>query len=280
MIACLQRRWFVAALALAVLASLSSFQGLALWPVGAIMLVWQSRRWNNWILIWIGTAVVTAAFYFWNYTYVSATPHSPGLLVKFFLVEVGDVVPRANDLRFHELFGAVILAAAVYVVVQCVRHDRDALPVALIAFGLLFDALVVLGRAGFPLSVAATQSRYTMPNLIILVAIVSYSCAHLNRVWMFSVLALVAVQFALSTDSGLTSARAFDHSLTDSARFAVNFDRIPAKHLYCSAVYGYLVYNVHEPGNFPLARADHLSEFSAGALRTYRAAGLPVIPCR
>lgn len=278
MIACLQRRWFVAALALAVLASFSSFQGLALWPVGVIMLLWQSRRWTRWLFLWSGAAVVTAAGYFWHYSYGSAIPHSPRVLLDFLLVEMGDVVPRANDLGLHEVFGGLVLVAALYVVVQSVRHDRDALPVALIAFGLLFDVLVAMGRSGFPLSVAATQSRYTMPNLIVLVAIVCYSCAHVNRAWMFSVLAVVAVQCTLTTDSGLGSASALDQNLTNSARFAVNFDRIPAKYAYCFAIYGYLVYNVHEPGYYPLARADRLSEFSAGPLRSYQAAGLPSVP--
>jgi hypothetical protein len=276
---CLQRRWFVAALTLAVLASFSSFQGLALWPVGAVMLLWQSRRWDRWMLIWGGAAVATAAGYFWHYSYKSTLPHSPGLMVKFFLIELGEVVPRANDLGLHELFGAATLVAAVFVVVQSVRHDRDALPVALITFGLLFDVSIVLGRAGYPLFVAATQSRYTMPNLIILVAITSYGCAHLERAWIFSVFALVAVQFALTTDSGLGSATAYDRMLTDNARLAVNFDRIPAKERLCDAIYGFLVYNDPKPGELPIARTDHLSEFSSGSILNYRAAGLPYTDC-
>jgi hypothetical protein len=275
MIYCLQRRWFVVALALAVLASFSSFQGLALWPVGVIVLVWQSRHWDRRVLIWSGAAAVTAVGYFWHYSARSAPTHSPVPMVQFLLVELGEVVPRANALRLHELFGAVILAAAVYVVIQSVRHDRDALPVALITFGLVFDVFIAVGRAGLPLSVSATQGRYTMPNLIILVAIVSYACAHLNRAWMFSVLALVAVQFALTTDSGLASASALDRNLTDSARLAVNFDRVPAKESFCYAILAEFAYQDPEPGYFAIARTDHLSEFSSSRIQKYRAAGLP-----
>jgi hypothetical protein len=277
MIYCLQRRWLALALVVAVLASFSSFQGLALWPVGVIMLMWRGPWWHRRLLIWIGGALVTAVGYFWHYNARSLPTHSPRLMIEFFLVELGEVVPRANALHLHELIGAVILAAAAYVIIQCLRHDRDGLPVALITFGLLFDVFVVAGRAGLPLSVGATQSRYTMPNLIIVVAIVSYACAHLHRVWMFSVLALVAVQFVLTTDSGLASARALDGNLTESARLAVNFNRVPAKESLCYAVAAQYDFGIPDPGYFAIARTDHLSEFSSGSILEYRAAGLPSI---
>src|ERR1700683_2389464 len=56
MIYSLQRQWFVVAVVFAVLASFSSFQGLALWPVGALWLLLQYRRWDKEILVWIATA--------------------------------------------------------------------------------------------------------------------------------------------------------------------------------------------------------------------------------
>jgi hypothetical protein len=62
---------------------------------------------------------------------------------------MGEIVPGSSALRLHELIGLVLLVAAGYVVGQSIRHHRECLPVALIAFGLLFDAIIALGRVEY-----------------------------------------------------------------------------------------------------------------------------------
>ena len=186
MIYCFQRRWFVVAVVLAVLASFSSLQGLFLWPAGLIWLLLRKRRFDKEILIWIAAAVATTVVYFVNFSRGTVVPiwRYPVVTARFVLIELGNVVPQqAYDYRLHELFGFLILAASAFVVVQSIRHDRDCLPVALIAFGLIFDLFIALGREEFGY-LEATHSNYSMPNVLIVVAIVAYACAHINRSWM------------------------------------------------------------------------------------------------
>ena len=96
MLCCLQRGWFVGAVALAVVASLSSFQGLELWVVGTIWLVW--RGWDRRIPVWLGIGVVTTAVYLWRLN-AQPTGHAwrhPVTITEFVLVELGEVVPRSG----------------------------------------------------------------------------------------------------------------------------------------------------------------------------------------
>ena len=72
------------------------------------------------------------------------------------------------------VFGAVILALAVFVVLRWgIRRDESGgapIGVALIVFGLLFDALVTEGRLDLA-SGLASQSRYTTYDLLVLAGI-------------------------------------------------------------------------------------------------------------
>jgi hypothetical protein len=275
----LQRGWFVAALLLAILASFSSLQGLFLWPVGLMWLVLRKRRCDKEVLWWTGVAVLTTVLYFVSFQRGTVVPiwRYPVLTAKFVLIELGEVVPQqAYNWTLHELFGSLILAAAAFVVVQSIRHDRDGLLVVFIAFGLIFDLFIALGREEFGF-VEAAHSDYSMPNVLIIVAIVAYACAHFNRSWMFAILtALVAVQLVAATDSGLNAAMIQDRFATDNARILVNLDRIPVRERGCYAIYA--VYDVDGYADLQLAKKDRLSEFSQGPLERYGAEGVAAIP--
>jgi len=281
----LQRGWLVAALALTVIASFSSLQGLLLWPVGIIWLIWPG--WNTRVarrvVVWLGCALVTTVVYFWNFNQqsIGLTWRHSVTLAEFVLVELGEVIPGSSALWLHELGGLVLLVAAGYVVVQSVRHHLECLPVALIAFGLLFDGIIALGRVEYALfaslRVTATPSRYTMPNLLILLAVVAYAWAHTK--WKWVVAALVACQLVVATASGLTSSSAIDQHLVTGARFAVNLDKIPTAGAECYRTVGFFDYvyvaaGVNPDRDVALARSDHLSEFSDS--QKYR--GFPAIP--
>ncbi len=312
----------------AVAASLCCFQGLALWPVGLICLVWTlpevphlwPRRRKVEIVTWCGAAIGTALIYFWRYSFGPAhcsvkgtfiyscasesstfALHHPITTAQFVFVELGEVIPNADakTLWLNGLLGAAMFALAVFVTVQSIRHRRDGrncLPVALLAFGLLFDLFIAVGRVGYGISALAPQSSYTMPNLLILVAIVSYAWVHCRRepnqvrgfttrLLIFSGIAFLVIQFAVTTDSGIAHARVWNQNLVTGARLVVNLNDVPVKEEGCYGFYGVFVYLYAVPElrypAFADAQEDHLSVFSPGLFNKYRAEGLPNIPpCR
>ena len=202
---------FGLATAAAVAASFSFLQGLALWPVGLVCLVWalptDPRRWKRIqkaeILVWLGTGTGTMVASLWGYRFKplgcvvqgqfrftcsgsvsSFALHHPLRTAEFVFVEIGDVIPNstASTLWMSGLLGAGLFVVAVFVVVQSVRRRlevRNCLPVALITFGLLFDLLVAVAHVEL-LTQAAPSSTFTMPNLLILIAIITYAWGHIG----------------------------------------------------------------------------------------------------
>ena len=142
------------AILVAVLASYSNIQGLFLWPIGLLCILWPhdaaSREWRRlYVPVWCSVAAVTAAIYFVGYQSAAPSPDGlfpttlfgsntagispsfvlshPVLTVQSVLVNIGNVVPVSWNPQHpwsNELFGTVILAAAAYVVVQCVRQRQ------------------------------------------------------------------------------------------------------------------------------------------------------------
>ena len=188
---------FLGAMATAVLGSYSSVQGLLIWVVGLLCLAWplwhDRRQWNRIRSIQVGTWVIaagiTTALYYWNFApsetgqFVPVTVrpplwslHHPLHLAQFFIVDIGNLVPRGG-VALRETLGVAILAAAVGVVIDCIRRQRSSrllpLPIALIAFGLAYDWLVSVGRLSLGLDYAV-KSQYTMPNVVLLVGVVTY----------------------------------------------------------------------------------------------------------
>jgi hypothetical protein len=311
---------FVLALAVAVVASFSFLQGLALWPVGLICLLWtfsrdsgQARRQIIAASIWVAAAFVVTLAAIWGYSYkplgcsvggqasvacgnssvFSFALHHPQRLVEWVLVALGEIIPnsRAGTLWLNGVLGAVLLAAAIAIVVQSVRHrhdGRNCLPVALITFGLLFDFLVAVLRAEL-LTISWVYSSYEMPNLLILLAIVLYGWGWLapvqaRRTFAVVGIALLLLQFAVTTRSGLSGARAFDEHQATAGQLAVNLDRVPPQEVSCYDLFGvvpYLLFPVVHYVGYAEARQDDLSVFASGSRPAYRQKGLPVIqPCR
>jgi hypothetical protein len=315
---------FPMAIVAAVLASWSFLHGLVLWPVGFICLVWSlpidprqwTRRSRTEVVVWVGSSLVTAATSLWGYKFgtlgcnvagkvsfncsgsvSSYAQGHPARVGEFVLVSLGEVIPNshAGTLWLNGLLGALLLIAAGFVIFRSIqhRHDgRNCLPVALLTFGLLDDLLIASGRAQF-LTELAPSSVYTMPNLVILIALVSYLWSAVltsvdwkhsfrNRLILTSVVGFVAVQVVISTNAGIHGARYFDRHLTTGARLVVNLDRIPARSIGCYEFYGEFVYLVFSPAvttypAFEEARQDKLTVFSPALYRQYRAEGLPDI---
>jgi hypothetical protein len=171
------------AIAMAVIGSYSSLQGMFIWPVGLIVVLW--RRWPRaFVMTWLVSAVVTVGVYFYHFDFSATGSGQSGYVfahpfaaLEFFFLSIGDVMgkplppgPQASDPLLVGL-GVVIFLLAVASLALYGRRSRPARsPVgpALICFGVLFALSITYGRSSYGLSVA-TQSRYVTFDLLILV---------------------------------------------------------------------------------------------------------------
>lgn len=305
-------RWtFILAAVAAVAASFSSFQGLFLWPLGLICLVWTPRSWSRgYRILWISVAVVTTGIYFIGYqsnpqlpdglfsgvsfglTVSSLSPlyalGHPLLFAQMLLVTVGNAVPLSWNPQSpwsNEVIGAVLIATSAYVVTQCVRERQGragCLPVILIGFGFALDAAAEIGRVKFGLPGGAFVSRYSMGSLLVVVGILTYGWAHVLARHVLAAVGLGAflvLQVIASTNYGITQSEAYRQSLVTGAQLAVNEQPLRG----CDAFLG--VSDYHLPTNLSPSfvasmKADRLNLFSPGAIEHYRAEGLPKLaPC-
>jgi hypothetical protein len=296
---------------LAVAASYSSFQGLLLWPIGLVCLLWV-RNDARVIWLWLSGAVVTTAIYFVGYLAAPPSPDgmfpktlfglnvasvSPGyaldhpiLTVQVILATVGNAIPINSDPKTpwgSEVIGVLVVVAAAYVVVRCVRQRGErttVLPLALIGFGLLFDIGAEIGRVKLGVSEAAFVSRYSMGGLLLLLAVLTYGLRSVSgrravQIGVVTLLAIVAVQVVSSARYGVSQSVANKQTLETGARLVVNNDRVPPKQRECYDFSGLISY--HLPllsANFVRSvHADHLSVFAYRPYRVYRSEGLPII---
>jgi hypothetical protein len=174
---------FTCALAIAVVGSFSSLQGLIIWPAGLILL-YHRRRQRSFAVAWIIVAIGSVVLYFHNFN--GATGPLPNFAwqhpvdsLKFYFTLVGDIagVPLSNAHGPNGavmLLGLVIVGMAILTVLVCgIRRDDEGpgpVGIALICYGLLFGVTVTQGRliTGYA---SAGASRYTTFELLIVVGI-------------------------------------------------------------------------------------------------------------
>lgn len=266
--------WAVLVLAIscAVAASYSSTQGLILWPVGLVGILWtqpwkpnlwaRSARWMS--ATWVGSAIVTTAIYFTGYQSVAPNPwnlfpaqllgvnfsstspsyvaNHPMASAEFLLVLTGNVI-SLGPLWLRGGVGAVLLIVSVYVIVRSAQRRHSGiityLPAALIAFGLIVDVLTVFGRTRYGLSYSLS-SRYTMFNLVLLIGIGVFALQYLYtadrssvRVASAAVVLLVVAQVAMSTVGGVAKVAAGQRSLHMEGRLVTTTDLVPASERLC-----------------------------------------------
>ena len=269
--------WFGLAASAAVIASLSVVQGFTLWIVGLICLMWshpREKRTYRECSAWIGIGAATTALYSvgFNFSITGCLPgacgvgpslHHPVTTIRFFLALIGNVLPSGyltaifaepTSFAFQEFIGALVLAAGVFVMVLSIRERhvtiRLPVPLVLITFALLFDSMIAVGRAGGAGAElgALFNNRYVMPNLLLLVGIVSYALAHIptwpwaaaeagsngrrwRRWFQWAALGLLSVfvvgQAIWATKFGIANGESSRGLLVGQARTVVNLQRQP-----------------------------------------------------
>jgi hypothetical protein len=307
------------AIVAAVLGSFSMVQGFLIWPTGLVALLWvwtrERKRWGE-VGAWSACAAVTMLVYLHGYHWGvgcigpaqnCSIVHNAGRPVhtsSYYLTLAGDALGIAVrwPSAVEQLLGVLVLAAAAVVIVRSVQtRDRTRLPLPLlmIVFALLFDLTVALGRAGQRL-VAGQQGRYTMPNLILVAALVAYAWAHPPRLRAARsgdrrAIAITAACAALGlfvvaqgvygTQYGIRQARVLRSHQVRDARTVINLDRVPYRLRGCY-INLYVWNGAFDASKalvligLPLysARHDRLMMFDPKVYRRYRAQGPPPPP--
>src|SRR5215211_6075427 len=167
-----RRLSFAAALAGATLASLSSAQGLLVWPVGLVqLLVGQPGRRAKWILVgaWSLLGAAEWLVYFLDYHIPAHTTTSPPTdlvvgplyLLRFFLTALGSSLSWWQEPAFAIGFLLLVLAgASIFLVIRQGRVAEYSFWTSLLLFAFLVLLAVTVGRAERGID-QAMVSRYT-----------------------------------------------------------------------------------------------------------------------
>lgn len=178
--------WIVLATVFALLATCSSIQGLAVWPAGTVFPLASAgtsacnalsdRR----LPVWLALAFVGLAFYGWIFS-LTPTRHSSSNDILAALsaepLAVTRFAPGVASAVWGDHLGDRAVPAGIVVVAICVGavahalcskgRQQLAMPLALLAFGAGFAAMVVAGRFRFG-EHAALESRHSAYVLLAL----------------------------------------------------------------------------------------------------------------
>ncbi len=305
--------WFSIAVLAAIMASMSFVSGFIVWPVGAICIVWsrpRQRQTTIEIAVWIAAAMVTSVVYFLGFSWQSTCLPSLGCIPNaaishplsgfhFFVVLIGNVIPGGffsapfppSSFARYDAAGIALLMVSLFIVVQSWREreskERFPLPLLLVVFALLMDAVVAFGRTGEGLFSAINSNRYEFPNLVLLSGIVLFAWSHMpslrppvavHRGWaamawlpIFVLAVFLGIQTVVATQFGLDNGRLERAWLVDGARLAVNLNEVPVHERLCERA----AYFIPTPTIIREAAEDHLGEFEPNLHRYYRQLGPP-----
>ncbi len=305
----LSRPITVIAIAVAVIGSFSSLQGLLIWPAGLLLLYQRGRSKTS--FLWLAFGVITGAVYFYDlnlrhgdstYAFVH-----PAMAVEYFLLAIGDVLGVQVSPHLEATTDALMALGFVIVILACWclfnygrrRDEVTGSPVGacLILYGLLFAGLMTVGRADGGLSVAAT-SRYTTYDLLIPVGCYLTMLGRVHRLetdrgrehlrqrrWarQSSAIALgilvfvMCLQVAVGTTTGLAQARNWYLLQRASGRVTVNTPASGSAYESnlllptCDCPY----FAATLPQLTQILRTHHLSMFATNDAAVYAREGLP-----
>jgi hypothetical protein len=169
-----------AAIAVAIVGSYSSTQGLLIWPIGLLLLVYRSRS-AKICRVWTAAAVLTVLFYFFRYdlhvaTSVPPLPRYPVFPLLFAIFAIGDVLgvllkPGQHNTWLLLLGGFIGVLAIASICRYAFRRDNSSgtpIGVCLCCFGLGFVALTSSSRARLGYYEAGVSRYVTFDVLIVL----------------------------------------------------------------------------------------------------------------
>ncbi len=292
-------------LLVATAASYSSLQGLMLWPVGFLCIAWRTRATDGArrqsprvlrtrLAAWVAGAVAVTLLYFVGYHFndlgqsgsVTYVIHHPAQGLQYFLLLLGNVFPTHSPyLVVHTVVGAAVLAVAVLAVVTELRTSGAAiypLTTALVLFAVLFDVYAAIGRVSFG-PVQALSSRYTMANLLIVVAIILFVYRSrrgserpaATTALSVALVPILALQVATSTHTGLDQTRAIRNVRLACARTTANLSAVKPR-LRVTEIQSFCYPSTPALLSLlPIARSDQLAQLGPGARQHYRELGPP-----
>ncbi len=247
-----------------VVGSFSSLQGLLVWPVGLVLLLFRGRS-RRCLTAWIAAACATTALYLYHLNlkagsvFPSSLTHHAVSPILFAIFAIGDVLgvpiePGGSNTGIL-LLGLIIVVLAVAALGVCgLRPDKaGASPVgaALIWFGLLFSIVVALGRHRLGYW-GASSSGYTIYDVWILIGVYMVLLDRKSQVRrreadppkrsferllivkgpntyryaMWLVLAFLALQPIIGVGNGVDGARTIHVAELKSASTAQNINRV------------------------------------------------------
>jgi FkbM family methyltransferase len=206
------------AIALCFLATLSAYHGVLAWLVilPGVYLVFPTRRRSVtacfWLLACFGT---TMAIYYIDYHPSGAFKPDPLLILKsptqvasFWLALMGAPLSQifsstslvAEGLGFTSL---ALFAIAVFASIRFGLVRRQLAWILIGSYGVVADSMVAIGRAGWGLGVASTQSRYMIIAVLIPVAALFLlaELASRSSIWRWSFRSAVIAVAGLSLAS-------------------------------------------------------------------------------
>lgn len=295
----------------ATMASFSSLQGLLLWPIGLLVIVWRSEQRRSMVTlggIWALASMIVAGVYFHGFNFQSGATgggsvgfavRHPFEMLTYFVAAVGNVIPSTSSasLHTHEALGSVLCVAALVVVVQCLGERSSPargsipLPATLILYGILFDLSIAFGRLSFGVA-QALAPRYTMANILLLIGIALHVIhradakvrpVHSSRarrnpialVVLSLMMGLLIVQVAWGVRFGIVNGSVVEQSRVAGARTVTNLDRMStAESEQYVSEFAYPNLKALDP-LLTLAERDHLNVFVPSVREKYRKLGPP-----
>ncbi|TAE27830.1 MAG: hypothetical protein EAZ91_15680 [Cytophagales bacterium] len=187
-------RSLAGALMLAFLATLTSGNGLIIWPIGTVLLALQRR--SKPLLVWLASAVVVVGLYFVGYKKPAGNPPDRGGVVDLlkgwlaFNGASGEVFALGNPFTACLVLGAILtialLTAGVWLLRNQIQLLRRTDPMSnqiqlfllgCLAFGLGTAAIVAWSRVGFGMETLIT-SRYKIYSLLLLCVAYVFAVTH------------------------------------------------------------------------------------------------------
>jgi hypothetical protein len=241
---------FAAALAGATLASLSSAQGLLVWPVGLVQLLVdrQPGRRAKWILLgaWSLLGVAEWLLYFLDYHSPAHTTAGrpadlvvgPLYLLRFFLTALGSSLSWWQEPAFAIGFLLLVLVgASVFLVIRRGSVAEYSFWTSLVLFSLLVLLAVTAGRAERGID-QALVSRYTTYSILGVVGIYAMlvklhfeSKSHSTAILLGTVLIVVMLTLPVTYVGGVKLGSSIEASREKAAAVLATYESRPESQL-------------------------------------------------